>query len=95
MRIKIYVQSASDIITNSSSEIFCTITSKDFLEEIHDVLIGVFGYGDYEIDPVVNMEEDCITIDLPYNLSGSATFFEAGIKAILDEKFKDNYEIEF
>lgn len=48
------IQSFSDVITNSSSEIFCTITG-----------------------------------DAP------TEFYKAGLEAILDKYFKDNYKIEY
>ena len=53
-RIIVSIQSFGDIITNSSSEIFCTITGDvDVLDFIADLLSHVFdNYGDREIDPL-------------------------------------------
>ena len=53
-RIIVSVQSFGDIITNSSSEIFCTITGDaDVLDFIAELLSHVFdNYGDCEIDPM-------------------------------------------
>ena len=50
------IQSISDIITNSSSEVFCTITAdKDTLEQINDILSRVITDYDYsEDDPVLS-----------------------------------------
>lgn len=66
------IQSISDIITNSSSEVFCRIESENSLEAIKDLLDVVFNpwRSEWEIDPIVtlynknNMEypevyEDC------------------------------------
>ena len=52
--IIVSIQSFGDIITNSSSEIFCTITGDaDVLDFIADLLSHVFdNYGDREIDPL-------------------------------------------
>lgn len=56
------IQSISNIITNSSSEVFCTITAdKDTLEQINDILSRVITDYDYsEDDPVLsyNTKED-------------------------------------
>lgn len=51
------IQSISDIITNSSSEVFCRIESKDHLEAIEDILETIFNSwkSEYEIDPVVTL----------------------------------------
>lgn len=50
------IQSVSDIITNSSSEVFCTITAdKDVLEQIKDILSRVIkDYGYSDCDPVLS-----------------------------------------
>ena len=50
LRIVIKIQSISDIITNSSSEVFCTITSKD-VKAIYQVLEPFFPGNDDEFDP--------------------------------------------
>ena len=53
-RIIVSIQSFGDIITNSSSEIFCTITGDaNVLDFIAELLSHVFdNYGDREIDPL-------------------------------------------
>lgn len=57
------IQSISDIITNSSSEVFCRICSEHELDRIYDVLKTIFPDNEYEITPVVALtdaEDDCI-----------------------------------
>lgn len=51
------IQSISDIITNSSSEVFCRIESENSLEAINDLLEVVFDpwNSEWEIDPVVTL----------------------------------------
>lgn len=49
MKVKINVQSISDIITNSSSEVFCTITGKD-TKSIYETLSPLFN-GDADFVP--------------------------------------------
>lgn len=44
IRIKLKVQSFSDIITNSSSELFAVIKDSDRLDDIYDVLLRIFGW---------------------------------------------------
>ena len=72
-RIIVSIQSFGDIITNSSSEIFCTITGDaDVLDFIADLLSHVFdNYGDREIDPLFEYitkedleSEDCTKEEL-------------------------------
>lgn len=99
MKIIINLQSWSDIITNSSSELFATITSEDgdISEEIYHIIDSLFGWNqEYELTPVVSYIEDTknIEIDLPYRLDTYKTFYKEGFKALLDEKIgKDNYKI--
>ena len=52
MKIRIYLQSISDIITNSSSELFAVIQSKDNLEGIYNILDRLFGWNQ---EPEVTM----------------------------------------
>lgn len=69
------IQSFSDVVTNSSSEIFCTITGND-LDSIYELLKPLFpsSYGYSDMEP---------------------TLYMAGLEAILDKHFKDNYKIEY
>lgn len=47
--LRIPIQSVSDIITNSSSEVFCTINAnKDTLEQINKILSRVIRYYNYD-----------------------------------------------
>ena len=49
------IQSYSDIITNSSSELFCTITSEKHLKEIYEILDSIVGYRqEPEIDVCID-----------------------------------------
>lgn len=49
------IQSYSDIITNSSSELFCTITSEKHLKEIYQILDSIVGYRqEPEIDVCID-----------------------------------------
>lgn len=51
---KIKIQSISDIITNSSSEVFCRIESDDYLNEIYELLSPLFPSDDPEIYPAIS-----------------------------------------
>lgn len=46
IKIKLNIQSISDIITNSSSELFAVIKSSDQLKPIYDILYDIFGWED-------------------------------------------------
>ena len=51
------IQTISDIITNSSSEIFCTIHSdnRELIEELYDQIYSVFGWNqESERTPVIS-----------------------------------------
>lgn len=63
-RILIPIQSISDIITNSSSETFCVITSENdkLLDNIHQILSPFFFSETYS--------EDEITLDIVYKEDG-------------------------
>lgn len=100
LKITFKVQSISDIITNSSSEVFLRIDSKDEKthNEIYKVMQELFPGNDYEMSPgVLEYAEDgeySISLKVPYGIEDFETFYEAGIRAILKEKFgEDNYTI--
>lgn len=57
MKYYLNIQSVSDIITNSSSETFCRICSKDQIEEIYEVLKSIIPSDDYECEPVVSLDK--------------------------------------
>lgn len=89
--------SISDVITNSSSEVFCYIThdSDEVLEEIYDLLNNLFGWDqELEETPVVTLENDRISIEMPYHLSTCSAFYKAGLEAILADNF-EHYSIDF
>ena len=48
--LRINIQSFSDVITNSSSEIFCTITGDD-LKAIYDLLKPILPGRDSDLEP--------------------------------------------
>lgn len=56
MKIIIPIQSVSNIITNSSFELFAVITSDTKLREIYDVIDHLFGYNqELEMTPCVDL----------------------------------------
>lgn len=57
MKYPIHIQSISDIITNSSSETFCRIRSKEQIEEIYEALKSVLPGDDTDYEPVVYLDE--------------------------------------
>lgn len=57
MKHTITIQSISDIITNSSSETFCRITSDNYLMPIYDLLTEIFPDQEYEVTPVVDIRK--------------------------------------
>lgn len=111
MLIIIPIQSLSDIITNSSSEIFCTIYSEEHLYEIYRFLKAIIK-DDYDDDCISmslrnkdedyldddyykNYPESWIEINIPYGYGGITEILEVGLKSILEVKFKDKYKIVF
>ena len=92
--LRINIQSFSDVITNSSSEIFCTISGAD-LDSIYELLKPLFpSYGYSDMEPTLYMEDGVITLWIPYG-EQPVDFYKAGLEAILDKYFKDNYTIEY
>lgn len=91
MKIDIKIQSISDIITNSSSEVFCKITG-DNLGEIWDILQPLFPGTESEFEPVLRYYEDNewyegvpehIVLEFPYGLESVSEFYKAGLDAML------------
>lgn len=103
MKIKVKIQSVSDIITNSSSEVFCTITGKD-TKSIYEILSPLFK-GDPELAPYLDYWEEneydkgapeMIHLNIPYSCSEVSEFYKAGIEALLTKYFGEgNYEIDY
>lgn len=86
------ILSISDVITNSSSEVFCTIHHKDneVLEEIYEALLHLMSSECYdEYYPSVQHNEGDLEVWMPYHLMDFEEFFRAGLEAILDKHFKD------
>lgn len=97
VKVDIKIQSISDIITNSSSEVFCTITGKD-VESIYQVLSPFFLGDDSEMDPTLCYDEDSgsVQVWMPYGYDGITTFYRAGLKAVLDQAIgENNYSVEY
>ena len=96
MKIKINIQTVSDIITNSSSEVFCTIKGQD-IKAIKDIIIPLFPNTDPEMGPIayLNEEDSCVVIEIPYGLDGVTDFYKEGLEAILDKYFGGHYYIEY
>lgn len=102
--VVIKIQSISDIITNSSSEVFCTITGKD-IEAIADLLGPLFSDGDPELCPFMDFWNEGewnkgspaqIQISIPYGYERVEDFYKVGIEALLDKHFGEgNYTIEY
>lgn len=104
LTIVIKLQSFGDVITNSSSEVFCWIHS-DRLNEIVEILTPLFPNKDSEMGPTLNVYEEgywdedstpCISIDFPYGMEGYEEFYRKGLTAILDQFFgSENYSIKY
>lgn len=91
--INIKIQSISDIITNSSSEVFCKITGND-LDKIYNILHPLFPGDDSELEPVLRYYEDNewddgvpshLVLEFPYGLENVSGFYKAGLDAILKD----------
>lgn len=103
------IQSISDIITNSSSELFCTIFSEEHLDDIHDLLVNLIGkgYSDESLSVYLECKDDdkseyykdypdyWVEIHMPYDFYNASNILRAGLEAILENKFKDGYKIVF
>lgn len=95
-RIVLNIQSISDVITNSSSELFCTIICNNNSEAISDLLSRIFKGDDAEFEPTLfTYDDDTIEVWLPYDYFGLTEFFREGLIAILDKYFKDCYTINW
>lgn len=102
MKIDIKIQSISDIITNSSSEVFCTITGED-VKSMYKILSPLFE-GDPDYSPFLDYWEEneydedtpeMIRVNIPYSCL-TCEFHKVSIEAILDKYIGDkNYQIEY
>ncbi len=80
--------SISDLITNSSSEVFCYINGpENEIDEIHDILDNIFGWNqEYEVTPVVDQVNDGLSIDLPHSMTRDENYlayWEGAIHGLL------------
>lgn len=93
---KFIIKSISDLITNSSSEVFCYITSdtEETLKKFYDIIEEMLHYSnDSEYEPTAYYEDNTIQIWLPYSLFGGCIpFFVEGFKALAE---KNNCKVEF
>ena len=107
MKIDIKIQSISDIITNSSSEIFCCIQS-DKLNEVFEILKPLFPNIDPEMGPVIYSEKEYdddyenedskpyIIINFPSYFTGYEEIYSEGLISILDKYIgNENYSIQY
>ena len=101
--IDIKVQSINNLITNSSSEVFCTITGQD-IQAIYEILKPLFTEWDPELYPYISLYEEnewndgspaLISIHLPYGYSGVEEFYKEGLPAILDKYLGGHYTIKY
>lgn len=77
------IQSFSDVITNSSSETYVVDTSYT-AKALQRALEAIHKQHEYGV----------ITLWIPYG-EQPVDFYKAGLEAILDKHFKDNYKIEY
>ena len=92
------ILSISDVITNSSSEVFCTIKSDDesVLMEIKEALTGL-GESDWgDGGTYLDIDEKYISVDFAHDAwnCGLDMLFKAGIEKLL-EPWKGKYIIEY
>lgn len=96
MKIKFKIQSFSDIITNSSSEVFCKIDSECFRKEIYKLLKSLLPGSDSDLEPTVTIFDGAVEVSLPIDMFDQREFFKAGIEAILEKWFNsETYTIEY
>ena len=98
------IQSISDIVTNSSSEVFIKISSddKDLITRVYEWIDKYLGFTE-KMDSDINftcrmIEPGFIDNDMfevlvrcPQYMYEQADFFREGVDAILRRDFKDDY----
>ena len=100
MIVDIKIQSFGDVITNSSSEVFCIITSNRF-EELVEILKPLFPGFDSDLEPTMdihnrNSDKASISISFPHGMMGHEDFYKQGLTAILDRYIgSENYTITY
>ena len=94
MKIIIKIQSMSDIITNSSSEVFCTITGPD-IDIIKELIFPLFPNKNSEMGPTAsfNDETNCIEINMPDGIEGFEDFLKLGLEVYLDKYLEGRYNV--
>lgn len=99
INVKVFPHSVIDVITNSSTEIFCQITSTEFLKEIKEALSKILNRN-IEIRPLYDWrssDEDgeCIEFEIEYGDNDHLTEdFVSLIEFYLNITIgKDNYKI--
>ena len=108
VKIIIPIQSISDVITNSSSELFCTIFSNKHLDDIYKFFREYIGVGYYDESLSIYLKhkdedddyykdypDDWIEMYIPYDYCNVSDILQVGLKAVLENKFKDGYKIVF
>ena len=101
---KIQIQSASDLITNSSSEVFIKISSDDkaLITRVYEWIDKCLGFTekmDSDLYFTCRMEEPGfmdndmfdVLVRCPQYMYEQADFFREGVDAILRKDFKDDY----
>lgn len=94
------IKSKLDCITNSSSEVFCTITNPDpeKLEDLYYELLDITGpRQEDEYTVYVSLNEDNeIKITFPYNFKeGIRRFWKYGLDGIIGIKDFEGTEIKY
>ena len=102
---RLTIQSTSDVITNSSSSVFCRIESEKNLDTIYAMLSPLFKGSYYdECDLGISFVEDeefnnfYIDITIPYGMGDSVNaFIQAGLEKILCDidDVKINYDVDY
>lgn len=96
------ILSISDIITNSSSEVFCVIShpNTEVLDQIHSDLCDFFDSWKQEYETTLYIEDfnpdidSDFEIEVPYSKSKYLELYETIINKWLKENYKD-YNIEY
>ena len=90
------ILSISDVITNSSSEVFCTITAdnKEVLEEIYNTIENLGRCDDSEGGTYI--DDDSISVSLSYGcwFEKLDMIFKPGLEKVL-EPWKGKYKIDY
>lgn len=97
LKLRLNIQSISDIITNSSSEIFCRIESKEHINEIKEFLNNIGVHANIEEDYYEPGEEKQGVIDFWIEWGDHETAtdaFVAVLRKLLSDYFPEgSFEI--